>query len=82
MTREGMNGISASAGLTRSPRRQGLDVLGADDAAAGVAERVLEEDLERDRGAPEVDPVGDRFEPIVVGEAGAERCPGAKRILD
>jgi hypothetical protein len=45
-----------------------------------VAERVLEEDLERHRGAREVDPTVERGEPVEVGQAGAEARSGAERI--
>src|SRR3954449_5839057 len=69
ITRDGMNGISASAGApggpaasgstsparrspppagrgggAGAPRRERLDILGADDPAAGVTEDVLEQD--------------------------------------
>ena len=65
---------------TRSPGAQPLDVLASDDATAGVAQDVLEQDLDRDRGRVEVDPVGERVQPVVVGQARAERCPGAEGI--
>ena len=75
-------------GLARAARPPGgerVDVVLADDAAAGVAERVLEQDLEGDRGATEVGAeghgaTGERVEPVQVGEAGAEGCSGAKGI--
>ena len=80
ITRAGMNGTSASAATARPPRRQRLDLLGPDDAAAGVAEDVLEEDLERDRGPAQVEPVADRAQPEVVGEPGSEAGPGAEGV--
>ena len=49
-TRDGMNGISASAGDPRPPRDEGLHVVGRDDAAARVAKQIFEQDLDRDRG--------------------------------
>ena len=53
-----MNGTSASAA---PPGRHAASVAtsaSVDNAAAGVAEDVLEEDLERDRRLAEVDPSG------------------------
>ena len=67
-------------GDARPPRRQRLDVGRLDDPAAGVAEDVLEQDLERDRRPLEVDPVAERGQPTVVGQAGPEAGPGAERI--
>jgi hypothetical protein len=65
----------------RTPRREGLDVLGADDPAAGMAEHVLEEDLERDRclSGIEAEP-GQGVKAIAVGEASAESGSGAEGI--
>src|SRR5512146_2140524 len=60
ITRAGMNGTSASPPM---PARQRVDVRRLDDAAAGVAQDVLEQDLERDRGPLQVD------EPLHGGEA-------------
>ena len=67
-------------GGARPPGQQRLDVGRLDDAAAGVPEQVLEQDLDRDRQRGEVDPVGDGVEPVDVGEAGPERRAGAERI--
>ncbi len=69
-------------GRARPPGQQRLDVGRVDHAAAGVAERVLEQDLDRDRQGGEVDPVGDGVEPVDVREAGPERRAGAEWIGD
>ena len=55
----------------RAPGEQGLDVLLADDAGAGMSEQVLEQDLDRHRQAVEIQPVRDR------ARAGGSRsrCP-------
>ena len=63
-----------------TPRREGLEVLGPDQPAAGVAQGVLEQDLDRDRGRREIDPVADRGQPVVVRETGGERTAGVERI--
>ena len=78
ITRAGMNGISASAG---GPGRHAASVStssGADDAAAGVAEHVLEQDLDRDGGAVAVDPVVQDRQPVDVREAVAEASSGRR----
>ena len=49
ITRDGMNGISASAATPGRHDGERLDVGRLDDAAAGVAEQVLEQDPDRDR---------------------------------
>ena len=62
-----MNGTSASAA---TPGRHEASVSTSsrpDDAAAGVAQDVLEEDLQRHGRGPEVDPVGQDVESVVVG---------------
>jgi hypothetical protein len=46
-----------------------------------MAQDVLEEDLQRDGGAREVDPIGEGREPVDVGETGAQRRAGAEGIL-
>ncbi|GIW20357.1 MAG: hypothetical protein KatS3mg065_0653 [Chloroflexota bacterium] len=74
---EGDLGLAAAAG---SPGGEGEDVLGGDDAAAGVAEGVLEEDLQGDGGATEVDPVVEGRQAVVVGEAGAQGSAGAEGV--
>ena len=64
-TRAGMNGISASAA---APGRQARSVSTSSartTAAAGVAEQVLEQDLDRHRQRREIDPVADGVEPVV-----------------
>ena len=81
-------GHERDLGLARAARAPGgerRDVLLADDAAAGVAQRVLEQDLERDRGPAEVDAEREagrreRRQPVEVGEAGAERGAGAEGV--
>ncbi len=75
-----MNGTSASAASPGPPRSERLDVGGGDDPAAGVTEHVLEQDLERDRGAIEVDPLGDGGQAPDVGQTGPEAGPGAEGI--
>ena len=85
-TRLGMNGTSASPRAARPPGGERRDVVLADDAAAGVAERVLEQDLEGDRARARGRrrargrAVGERVEPVEVGEAGAEGGSGAKGV--
>ncbi len=64
----------------RPPGRQRLDVLGSDDPVTGVAEQVLEQDLDRDRRAGEVDQVAQDVEPVAVRKARAERGPGAEWV--
>ena len=84
-TRLGMNGTSASPA---PPGRQAASALTSSSRtmpAAGVAERVLEQDLEGDRRATEVGAerdgaTGEGVEPVQVGEAGAEGCSGAEGI--
>ena len=58
-----------------APRQERLHVLRPDHAAARVAQQVLEQDLDRDREAGEVDPVGHGLEPVVpvVGAADPQR---------
>ena len=75
-------GLAAAA---RPPGGEGRDVLLAHDAAAGVAQRVLEQDLEGDGRSPEVDPEGEaggreRVEAVEVREAGAERGSGTEGV--
>ena len=67
-------------GDARAPGRQGLDVLGAHDAVSGVTEQVLEQDLDRDRRAGQVEPVAEDLEPVDVRKARAERCSGAEGV--
>ena len=86
ITRDGMNGISASAVAPGPPGRQRLDVLAADDAAAGMAEQVLEEDLQRDGRACHVQPIADGVEaevavPVVTDLQGGARAKGIDRGL-
>ena len=81
MTREGMNGISASAA---TPGRQAVRV----STSSG---RTMPSPAWRSRfssririvtGADaEVHPIGQDRQPIVIGEAGAERRPGAEGII-
>ena len=80
-----MNGTSASPPRRRAPGRERRHVLLAHDAAAGVAEHVLEQDLEGDRCAARVHADGEpgareRGEPVQVGEAGAEGGSGAECV--
>ena len=70
-------GVDRRAG---PPRREGLHVGRADQSAAGVPKRVLEQDLDRDRRVGQVDPVGQRGEPPVVREAVAEGGTGSEWI--
>ena len=63
-----------------APRREGLDVGRVDEPATGVAEHVLEEDLERHRGAVELDPAPERAQPPGIGKAGPEARPGTEWI--
>ena len=70
-------------GLGGEPGRHEARVstsAGVDQPAAGMAERVLEQDLERDGRRLEVDPVAQRGEPPVIRQAGAERGAGAEGI--
>ncbi len=46
------------AGTARPPGGERLDVLGPDDPAAGLAQDVLEQDLDRHRGRGEIEPIG------------------------
>ena len=67
-------------GDARPPARQGLDVRRIDDAAARVAEHVLEQDPDRHgqgrgRRAP-----AERLQAVIVREPGAEGRPGAEGI--
>ena len=64
----------------RAPGGERLDVGRVDQAAAGMAERVLEQDLQRDGRVLEVDPIGQRGEPPVVRQAGAEGGAGSEWI--
>ena len=75
-----MNGISALTPDAGAPAGEEPHVGLVDDAAARVAEDVLEEDLHRDRRPPEVRAAGERREAVEVGEAGAEAGSGAERI--
>ena len=73
------------ARAARAPGRESRDVLLADDPAAGVPQRVLEQDLERDGGPPEVDAEREaggrqRRQPVEVGQAGAERGSGSEGV--
>ena len=56
------------------PSRQRLDVAGGDGGAVFVAEQVLEQDLERERQAIEIEPVRQAVEPedLVFRSAGGE----------
>ena len=74
--------LAAAAG---PPCRERGDVLLAHDPAARVSQRVLEQDLERDGSAREVDAEREpgrreRLETVEVGEAGAERGPGSEGV--
>ena len=73
-------------GRAELPGRQPASVstsLGPDDPATGVAERVLEQDLDRHR-----DPAGvqaerpERAQPVEVGSSGTEAGPGTERVVD
>ena len=66
--------------LARPPREQGLDILGADHRPAGVAEEVLEQDLDRDRQRREIDPAGHGVEPVEVRQPCAETGARAEGI--
>ena len=67
-------------GHARPPRGQGLDVARIDDAAAGMAEQVLEQDADRDRERHAAGrPIHDR-DAIQVREARSEGRPGAERV--
>ena len=79
ITRDGMNGISASAATPRSPRRQRLDVGGVDDAAR-VAEQVLEQDPDRDGQARLRDQRVDGSQAVDVRQTRAEGRPGAEGV--
>ena len=65
-------------GGPRSPGEERLDVLGADDPAARVAEQVLEQDLDRHRERRQIDPIADGVEPVVavvdLADAQARAC--------
>ncbi len=63
-----------------APCREGLDIGRADDASTGLPEDVLEQDLDRDRGGRQVEPVGQRREPPDVGQPGTERSSGIERV--
>ena len=80
-----MNGISASPAPPGRHAASAAHVVLADDAAAGVAQRVLEQDLERDGRPPEVDAEREprrrqRVEPVEVREARAQRGSGAECV--
>ncbi len=68
--------------LAGSPGQQRLDILGADGRTAGIAEQVLEQDLDRDRQRREVDPVADGVESIQVRQACPEAGARAERVGD
>jgi hypothetical protein len=55
-------GLGRGAG---PPRGQRLDVLGPHDPSAGVAQQVLEQDLEGDRRAGDIESVGGRVHPVI-----------------
>ena len=64
-----------------SPPGERLDVSRSDDPAAGVAEGVLEQDLDRHRDPSEVHTeVFESAQPVEVGERRAEARPGIERI--
>ena len=69
---------------TRPPGKQGLDVVWADRAISGMAQQVLEQDLDRDRERGEVHPVADGRQPVitVVGAADPQRVARGERIGD
>ncbi len=72
-------------GLTRSPGAQPFHVVACDDPAAGVAEYVLEQDLDRHRRPTEVDSVCQRVQPVIgqgmgTGGQGAARAERIGRI--
>ena len=75
---EGDLGVAPGA---RPPRGQDLHVGRLDDAAARVAEDILEEDLDGHRGTLEVDPIADGGQPIDGRQARPERAAGAERIV-
>ena len=73
------------ARAARAPRGQRRHVVLADDAAARVPDRVLEQDLERDGRPPEVDAerqprLRHRVEPVDVREARAHRGSGSECV--
>jgi hypothetical protein len=70
-------GLAAGPG---PPPGQGLDVLGLDEAIAGVTQDVLEQDLERDRRAFEVDQSLDRGEAVEIRQPRAEAGPRAEGV--
>jgi hypothetical protein len=67
-------------GDTWSPRGERLDLIRTDDAATGVAEDVLDEDLQRDRRAPEVQTIPDGRQTEVVRQARTEAGAGAEGV--
>ena len=69
-------------GDTGAPGCQGIDVGRLDDPATGVAEDVLQEDLERDRSAGQIDSVADRGKGDIVREACPKAPPSIERIRD
>ena len=81
---EHARGHERDLGLGRDagpPGRERLDVLRPDHAATGVAERVLQQDLDRDGRRGQVDPVGQDGEPVDVREARTERGSGAEGVV-
>ena len=65
-------------GGARPPGEERLDILRADDRPAGMAEQVLEQDLDRHRERREIDPIADGVEPVVavvdLADAQARAC--------
>jgi len=64
----------------RSPGGERLDIVGARHRAAGVAEDVLQEDLEGHRGPSQIDSVVEGAQPVDIRQAGSERPSGPERI--
>ena len=77
-------GHERDLGLGRGPRppgRQGLDVLGADDAATGMTEQILEQDPDRHGEAGAGQRTVQGRQAIDVRQAVAQARPGAERVV-
>ena len=70
------------ARTVRPPGGEGPDVVLGDDAIAGVAEHVLEKDLQGHRGPLKVDELAGGGERVVVGQVRTETLTSTKRIAD
>ena len=66
--------------LPGPPGGEGLDVARVDQAAAGVAEQVLEQDPDRDRQGGLAGEARDRAQPVDVGQARRKRPAGAEGV--